>query len=274
MYYIDYLFDMEANYMIGGILLGVVAILCGGAFALSFFLKKNLYDLIGIGVSALSVVVASLFCYNELVLVAFWIALIALAYFMTRVCQTYHKKTIYEVPFWKLYFRMFFPLLTSSLLFRPWFSTEADGWYRIFPGFGMNVSGVYVYDVMVLNASKTDTVWNIISVVEILLFVALLLMQAILIWREFADPDNAYTWATIGMIVTCIGAMFVYGVYTSPNFLIATTMESAEKLNLATGQFETVFKPVQATVDNVTMAPVIVVLSGVANRLFYFERRK
>ena len=39
MYYIDYLFDMEANYMIGGILLGVVAVLCGGAFALSFFLS-------------------------------------------------------------------------------------------------------------------------------------------------------------------------------------------------------------------------------------------
>ena len=205
---------------------------------------------------------------------AFWIALIALAYFLAKVCQTYHKKTIYEVPFWKLYFRMFFPLLTASLMFRPWFSQEGDGWYRILPGFGMNVSGVYTYDVMVLNASKTETVWNIISLIEILLFVGLLMMQAILIWREFADPDNAYTWATIGMIVTCIGAMFVYGVYTSPNFEIATLMEESQKLNLATGQFETVFKPVEAAVDYVTMVPVVVVLSGVANRLFYIERRK
>lgn len=274
MYYFNYLFDCEYNYVLGGIVLGVVAVVCGVLMALALAKKMTAIYLPGAIVSFVCIVVTSLLCYNELFMIAFWIALVAFSMFLALICQEYHKHTIYEVPFTKLFFRMFFPVSVATLLFRPWFSQENGAWYRILPGFGMDVSGTYVYDVTVLNASRTDTVWNIISAVQILLFITVLAMQVILIWREFADPDNAGNWATIGMFVTCIGCAFIYGVYTSPNFMIATTMEASEKLNLTTGEFETVFKAVAADVDYITMAPIVAILLGAGNRLFYFDRTK
>lgn len=273
MYQLNFLFNLENNLLIGGIILGVVAVVCGALFALGFFKKMKALYLPGAIVSFVLVVVTTLFCYNILIMAAFLISVATLALFLTLICTEYHKKTIYEVPFTKLYFRMFFPVYVASLLFRPWFSEGETIIDRVLPGLGMNVTGVYTYDVSVLNESRTGTVLNIISVVEVLLFITVLTMQILLIWRQFADPDNAVNWATASLLVTCIGCAFIYGVYTSPNFQIATFMEASEKLNLSTGQFETVFKPVLSEAKFVTLAPAFAILMGAANRLFYFEKR-
>ena len=274
MYYINFLFDMETNFLIGGILLGVTVLVCCGLAVLSFLMKKPLLDLIGAIAAGVLIVANTLFCFNVLVMIAFLLSVAAFAFFLTRVCQEYHKKTIYEIPFWRLYFRMLCPTFAATMLFRPWFALVDESYYRIMAGLGLNFTGVYVYDVTVVNEAGTGTVWNIISVVEVLLFLLVFVMQVILIWREFVDPDNAATWATFGMIVTAIGGMFIYGVYTSPNFMIATFMEAGEKLNFDTMEFETVFSPVFTEEHTITFAPVMMILVGLVNRVFYFEKRR
>ncbi len=272
MYQLIFNLNLENNFLIGGIILGVVALVCGVLFALGFLKKiKSLY-LTGAIVSFVLVVATTLFCYNLLVMAAYIISVATLALFLALICSEYHKKTIYEVPFTKLYFRMLFPVYIMGLMFRPWFSEGNSIVDRVLPGLGLNVTGVYTYDVSVLNESKSGTVLNIISAIEVLLFITVLIMQVLLIWREFADPDNAVNWATASLLVTCIGCAFIYGVYTSPNFQIATFMEASEKLNLSTGQFETVFKPALSEAKYVTLAPVFAILAGAANRLFYFEK--
>ena len=278
MYYLNYMLDLENNFLIGGITLGVVIVLCGGLAALAIILKKPLMNTIGAIVAGVLTLVTTLLAYNVLLMIAFLISVAAFAYFLTRVCQEYHKNSIYSVPFLRLYFRMFFPSYIATMLFRPWFTELEDTAASILPGLGMNNTGTYVYDVTVINEGATGTVWNIISVVEILLFLLVLIMQVLLIWRNFLDPDNAPTWATFGMIVTGIGGMFIYGVYTSPNFHIATftLIEQVEKLNFSTGEFETTttFTPWPSTLDHLTTAPFVLILGGVANRLFYMDKRK
>ncbi|MBP5618592.1 MAG: hypothetical protein J6X61_05560, partial [Clostridia bacterium] len=176
----------------------------------------------------------------------------------------------------RLYFRMFFPTYIATMLFRPWFCESEEFIMQVMPGLGLNTTGTYVYDVTVINESATGTVWNIISVVQILLFLTVLIMQVLLIWREFIDPDNAPTWATFGMIVTGIGGMFSYGVFTSPNFHINTFMEGTEKTVFEGGELLTkyVFEPKPSNLDHLTLAPIFLILFGIANRLFYMEKRK
>lgn len=272
MYQLNFKFNLESNYLIGGILLGVAVVVCAALFVLGYVKKMKSLYLPGAIASFVLVVATTLFCYNLLVVAAFLVSVATLALFLALICTEYHKNTIYEVPFTKLYFRMFFPVYIATMLFRPWFSEAKDGVDRLLAGLGLHLTGVYTYDVSVLNESKTGTVLNIISLVEVLLFITILTMQVLLIWREFADPDNAVGWATAGMFVTAIGCAFIYGVYTSPNFQIATFMETAERLNLSTGQFETIFKPALSDARYVTFAPVFAILMGVVNRLFYFEK--
>ena len=278
MYYLNYLLDLENNLLIAGILLGATAVLCIGIAVLSFLVKKPIIDLIGAIVSGLLMVVTTLFAHHILTMIAYLLSVASLAYFLAKVCQEYHKKTIYRVPFVRLYFRMFFPIYVVGMLFRPWFSQADTFFYRFFPGLGLNDPGTYVFDVTVINEVATATVWNIISVLEILLFLMIFITQIVLIWREFIDPDNAPTWATFGMIITAIGGMFIYGIYTSPNFHIATytLIETTEKLNFSTGEFETVttFTPMPSNLDNLTAAPAFLVLCALVNRLFYMEKRK
>lgn len=276
MYYLNYLLNLESNYLIGGILLGVVIVLCGGLGALALLTKKSVFDTVGAVVSGLLVVTTTLLAYNILIMVAFLLAVAAFAYFMTRVCQEYHKKTIYQIPFWKLYFRMFFPTYIATMLFRPWFTQVPEntdpGSAPVLAGLGLNGTGTYVYDITVINESGTGTVWNIISVVQALLFLTVFIMQILLIWREFVDPDNAPTWATFGMIVTGIGGMFIYGVYTSPNFHIATYMEQGSKIDLSTMEEVVFFQPAQSNLDHLTFAPIVLILFGILNRIFYIEK--
>ena len=274
MYQLNFQFNLESNYLIGGILLGVTAVVCAALFVLGYLKKMKALYLPGAIASFVLIVVNTLFCFNMLIMAAFLISVATFALFLTLICTEYHKNTIYDVPFTKLYLRMFFPVYIATMLFRPWFSEATGAINRLFPALGLNVTGVYTYDVLVLNASRTGTVLNIISVVEVLLFIVVLAMQVLLIWRQFADPDNAISWATTSLFVTVIGCAFIYGVYSSPNFQIATFMEASEKLNLSTGQFETVFKPALSEAKNITLAPVIAILMCVANRLFYFEKNK
>ncbi len=274
MYQLNFLLKLETNNLIGGIVLAVVAVICGALIFLGYGKKVKALYLPGAIVSFVFAVATTMLSFNLLVVPAFLISIATFALFLALICTEYHTKTIYEVPFTKLYFRMLFPVAVASLLFRPWFSEADTAIARLLPGLGLNVTGTYVYDVAVLNESKMGTVWNIISAIEILLFIAVLAMQVILIWREFADPDNAVGVATAGMLVTCLGCAFIYGVYTSPNFQIATYTEAVERLNLSTGEFETVFKPTLSNVENITLAPIVAILMGVANRLFYFEKNK
>ena len=273
MFSVNYmLLDTANNYLVGAILCAVAVVLAAVAIFLSVKVKSKTAFIIANAVSVLNCAVTTFFCFNELVMVGYLISVVALAITLSITCIDYHKNTIYNVSFRNLFIRMLIPIYTAGLMFRPWFAQLDESWDKNMPALGLNVGGAYIFDVNVLSADGRDTVLNIISAIQIVLFLLVFGMQIVLIWREFADPDNAPTWASFGLAITVLGGAFIYGVYTSNNFNIATTMEIKQIFSLEVGDMVDVIRIGKADTNILTAVPLTFITLGVVNRLFYIEK--
>ncbi len=273
MFYVNYmLLDTANNYLVGAIMCAVAVALAAVAIFLTVKVKSKVAFIIANALSVVNFGVTTFFCFNELVMVGYLISVIAMAIVLSFTCIEYHKNTIYNVSFRNLFIRMLIPVYTAGLMFRPWFAQLPESWDKNMPALGLNVGGTYVFDVNVISADGRNTVWNIISAIQVVLFLVVFGMQLVLIWREFADPDNAPTWASFGLAITVIGGAFIYGVYTSNNFNIATTSEIKSIFSLEVGDMVDVLKVTRADTSNLTAVPLTFIALGALNRLFYIEK--
>ena len=273
MFYVNYmLLDTANNYLVGAIMCAVAVALAAVAIFLTVKVKSKVAFIIANALSVVNFGVTTFFCFNELVMVGYLISVIAMAIVLSFTCIEYHKNTIYNVSFRNLFIRMLIPVYTAGLMFRPWFAQLPESWDKNMPALGLNVGGTYVFDVNVISADGRNTVWNIISAIQVILFLVVFGMQIVLIWREFADPDNAPTWASFGLAITVLGGAFIYGVYTSNNFNIATTSEIKSIFSLEVGDMVDVLKVTRADTSNLTAVPLTFIALGALNRLFYIEK--
>lgn len=273
MFYVNYmLLDTANNYLVGAIMCAVAVALAAVAIFLTVKVKSKVAFIIANALSVVNFGVTTFFCFNELVMVGYLISVIAMAIVLSFTCIEYHKNTIYNVSFRNLFIRMLIPVYTAGLMFRPWFAQLPESWDKNMPALGLNVGGTYVFDVNVISADGRNTVWNIISAIQVILFLVVFGMQIVLIWREFADPDNAPTWASFGLAITVLGGAFIYGVYTSNNFNIATTAEVKSIFSLEVGDMVDVLKVTRADTSNLTAVPLTFIALGALNRLFYIEK--
>lgn len=212
---------------------------------------------------AASAVIATLFCFNLIVLAGYILSVIATAYGLTKWSQIAHEGTIYgNMGFWHRFAKFIIPVSVFFEMSRPFFidcKKEGEvGFYSFWSALGLRChkekgnkwspkpiienEGIAPFNV------DFDSL-SIVSVITLLLFIGVLAMQVILVWRQFVDPDNARDWADAGILVTCIGVMFIYGMFTSNNFKI------------------TAFD-----VENTSAALYVTVALGAINRLLYFEK--
>ena len=258
------IFQCEENYVVAAIVGALTAIIPIALVILSQVLKmqstKILYILTGASLAC--TIIATLFSYNIIVVVGYIVSVICTGIMIVKTCTAVHTNTIYKLGPVHLFAKVIIPLSIFFQFFRPIFVYCKDEtqipYYSNLAGIGLkcynaqprkwggpliNSEGVCAFDVNWEGA-------NYMTVITILLFLAVLVMQALLIWRQFKDPDNARDWADIGLIVTCIGTIFVYGMFTSNNLNIVE-LKYAENMTLT--------------------IPVIVVL-GILNRVLYFEK--
>ncbi len=279
MYLLNDLLSLEGNYLISAIVGGATALISVLMLVLAVKKKHDKIDamlIAGLAVTFACCVVSTLFCYNILVVVGYLVSLISLTAILCRTCIAYHINTIYDVEFKTLFLKMLFPVSVIGMMFRPWFVETKGAWYSLMAVLGLDSPGTYAFDVTVVEpGGRGITTWNIISVIEILLFIALITMQLVLIWRLFIDPDNAKSFSMTGMLITVILAAFIYGVYTSPNFNIATISKYGDYgyFDMDTYQYVDFvgYKVVASNTDNITAIPFAIAILGALNYLLYLE---
>ncbi len=258
-------FYCEDNIAIAAIVSGITALIAIAMVFLmnSAFKGNRTMTMIATIISAVSAVIATLFCYNLIVLAGYILSVIATGIGLAKWSQIVHEGTIYcNMSFMHRFAKFIIPVSVFFEMFRPFFIDCKDegeiGYYSLWSALGLRChkekvskwspkpiienEGIAPYSI------NFDSV-SIVSIITLLLFVAVLAMQIILIWRQFVDPDNARDWADAGIIVTCIGAMFIYGMFTSNNFNLTTY-----------------------SVENTAAALYVTVALGAANRLLYFEK--
>ena len=258
------IFQCEENIAVAAIVGALTAIIPIALIVITKFLKIKSTNLLYIATAAslLCTVVATLFSYHIIVVVGYIVSLLCSGYMIVNTCSQVHTNTIYKLGPVHLFAKVIIPLTIFFQFFRPIFvycKNEAQlPYYKNLAGLGLkcynaqprkwggpliNAEGIAAYDVKWEGA-------NIMTVITLLLFLVVLVMQALLIWRQFKDPDNARDWADIGLVVTCIGTIFVYGMFTSNNLGIADIKY----------------------VDNMTLTIPIIVILGALNRVLYFEK--
>lgn len=258
------IFQCEENIVIATIVGAITALLPIAIVVLSTMMKITKTNMLYIltGASLVSTIVATLFSYHIIVVVGYIVSVVCTGLMIVKTCSAVHTNTIYKLGPAHLFAKIIIPLSIIFQFFRPIFVYCKDesqlSYYKSLAGIGLkcynaqprkwggpliNAEGLAAYDV---NWEKV----NFMTVLTILLFLAVLVMQALLIWRQFVDPDNARDWADIGLVVTCIGTIFVYGMFTSNN------------LNIADIKY----------VENMTLTIPVIVILGILNRVLYFEK--
>lgn len=258
------IFQCEENIVVAAIVGAITALIPIAIVVLSNMMKITKASLLYIltGASLLCTVVATLFSYHIIVVVGYIISVVCSGLMIVKTCKAVHTNTIYKLGPAHLFAKIIIPLSIIFQFFRPIFVYCKDElqlpYYKSLAGIGLkcynaqprkwggpliNAQGIAAYDVNWEAA-------NFMTVLTILLFLAVLVMQALLIWRQFKDPDNARDWADIGLVVTCIGTIFVYGMFTSNN------------LNIADAKY----------VENLTLTIPVIVILGIINRILYFEK--
>lgn len=223
------IFHCETNYAISGAVGGITALIAIACVLASIYVAKKNQTLLLIltAISAVSTIVSTLFCYNQIVLIGYILSIVATGILLTKVCRTYHQNTIYDVSSLNLFGKIIIPLSVIFEFFRPMFvvckNSDDEFYYRFWSALGMNCysesMGKYAMTVSAQGYSVYNIeAWNIMSIICVIISIAVLVMQGLLIWRQFKDPDNARDWADIGLVITCIGTVFVYGIFTSNNF--------------------------------------------------------
>ncbi len=213
---------------------------------------------------AVSAVIATLFCFNIIVLAGYILSVIATGYGLTKWSSIVHEGTIYSnMGFWHRFAKFIIPVSLFFEMSRPFFVDCKDegevGYYSFWSALGLRChkekinkwkpDEPIVENEGIAPFSVDFDSMSIVSIITLVLFIAVLAMQVVLIWRQFMDPDNARDWADAGIIVSCVGTMFIYGMFTSNNFGITTH-----------------------SVENTTAALYVAVALGAANRLLYFEK--
>ncbi len=258
-------FYCENNYAIAAIVGGITAAIAVAMVLLmnSAFKGNRSLTSVATVACAVSAVIATLFCFNPIVLVGYILSVIATGYGLTKWCMLVHQGTIYgNISFMHRFAKFIIPVSVFFGMFRPFFvdcKNEGDVTYYSI----MSALGLRCHTEKASKFSKKPIIQNegiapfsidfdsmsIVSILTLVLFVCVLAMQVVIIWRQFIDPDNARDWADGGILVTCIGAIFIYGMFTSNRFNI-TTLDTT----------------------NATAALFVVVALGAANRLLYFEK--
>lgn len=254
----------EENYVIAAIVGAITAIIPIALVVLSHILKVKKLGMLYIfsGAALLCTVIATLFSYNIIVVVGYIISVICAGLLITKTCGVSHTNTIYKLSGAHLFCKIIIPLSIFFQFFRPIFVYCKDEaqipYYSNLAGIGLkcynaqprkwggpliNADGVAAYEVSWDSA-------NFMTILTILLFLVVIVMQVLMIWRQFKDPDNARDWADIGLIVTCVGTIFVYGMFTSNNLGIVD----------------------QKYADNMTMTIPVIVVLGILNRVLYFDK--
>ncbi len=259
------IFRCEDNYLIAAIvgaaalIISIVSVLMATVISKG---KNKVLIYIGIAGAFVATVVSSLFCFNIIVLAAYIISVICLGMSITSACIVSHQNTIYKLSPLHLFAKIIIPVSIVFELFRPYFvafknENDITNYYTILAGFGLNShtmkQGTYTTYVAAEGISIFSADWkhfNFVLIFLAVIFIAVLVMQLLLIWRQFKDPDNARDWADFGLIITCVGSIFIYGMYTSNNFGIVT----------------------QTKVEHVALTIPVIVVIGVLNRILYFEK--
>ena len=241
-------FFCENNIVTAAIVGGATAAIAITMIALMFTVFKNNSRMTMFATFAcvLSAVVATLFCYNVIVVVGYLLSVVAIAIGLTKWSQYVHQNTIYTgMSFTHRFMKFLIPVAVFFQMSRPFFlkcKNEGDiGYYSFWSSLGLRSHNVNQNrwskkwtDVVVEGYEPFNLDWENMSIVTflaLLLFFAILAMQVVLIWRQFVDPDNARDWADAGILVTCIGVLFVYGLFTSNGFsLIDTTAAENDTL--------------------------------------------
>lgn len=204
--------------------------------------------------------VATLFCYNLIVLAGYIISVVCTGIGLTKLCGVMHKNTIYNLSPLHRFAKFIIPVSVFFEMFRPFFidcnNKDDVNYYSVWSAFGLRCHtetvGKYATVVSSRGICAYDVNWediNITSIITLILFAVVLIMQGLIIWRQFVDPDNARDWADAGILVTCIGAMFVYGMFSSNNFGVT-----------------------KYSVEHTSLAVFVIVLLGALNRVLYFAK--
>ncbi len=255
----------EDNIVIAAAVSGATALISIAMVLLmnTVFKGNRTMTLIATVASFLMAIVSTLFCYNLVVLAGYIISVIATAIGLTKLSTIVHQNSIYaNISSLHRFSKFIIPLSVFFGMFRPFFvdcKEEGEiGFYSLWSAFGLRCNTIqtnkWTGKTTSINAginpySVDFDKLSIVSIITLILFVVVLAMQVILIWRQFADPDNARDWADAGIIVTCIGALFIYGMFTSNNFAITKYSVEYTAANL-----------------------YVVVALGALNRLLYFEK--
>ena len=259
------IFHCEENIAIAAIVGALTALIPIVVVFLSKSMKADKINLLYAltGVSLLCSIVATLFSYNIIVVVGYIISVICSGLMIVKTCSAAHTNTIYNLGPAHLFSKIIIPLSIIFQFFRPIFVYCKDEaqlpYYKLLAGIGLkchnveerkwatiiNSDGIAAYQVNL----ESDSI-NFMTILTLLIFVAVLVMQALLIWRQFKDPDNARDWADIGLVITCVGTIFVYGMFTSNNLRIADVKY----------------------VENITLTIPVIVILGLLNRVLYFEK--
>lgn len=258
------LFHCESNIAVAAAVSGATGILSIVMIVLmnKVFKNNHVSSIIATAVCFICAVVATLFCFNPIVLAGYIISVICTGIALTKLCALMHQNTIYNVSPLHMFAKFIIPVSVFFEMFRPFFvdckSEDDIKYYSIWSAFGLRchseTAGKYATVVNARGIEAFDIDWSdvkIVSIITLLLFLTVLAMQAVLIWRQFADPDNARDWADVGIIVTCIGALFIYGMYTSNNFNVQNASYS---------------------VEHTSMTVFVIVLLGALNRVLYFTK--
>ncbi len=264
-------FYCEEDFLIAGIVGGLTALIAIAMIVLSLTTFKNnrAGALIATIASFVSAFVATLFCYNLIVIPGYILSVVATAVSLSRLASIYHCNTIYaNMSMMHRFAKFIIPVSFFFAMFRPIFidcgTKKGDvPYYSWLSAIGLRCKevqvnkwtgrtsivkqGVNPYSVDLEAMFSED--FNIVAAITLLLFVVVLAMQVLLVLRQFADPDNARDWADAGILVSCIGAMFIYGMFTSNNFKVTS-----------------------ASVENTAANLYVLVALGALNRLLYFEK--
>ncbi len=258
------IFQCEKNILIAAIVGSATAIISLALLILVKALKLKKLSLLYIfsAISLVSTIVATLFSYNIIVVVGYIISIICTGLLISHTCNVNHFNTIYKMGPVHLFGKIMIPLAIIFQYFRPMFVYCKDEmrlpYYRLLAGIGLkcydaqprkwggpliNSEGLSAFDVNFKEA-------NFMTYVVIVVAVAVMAMQVLLILRQFKDPDNARDWADIGIIATCIGTIFVYGMFDSTNLGICDPKYA----------------------ENLTLTIPVIVCLGLLNRVLYFEK--
>ncbi|MEE1185956.1 MAG: hypothetical protein UHN02_01050 [Acutalibacteraceae bacterium] len=243
----------ELDNVVLSYIIGIIVILL--SVFISFICIKSKENNVksGLVLSIISLVMCAVsnFCaYHYIITIGCITSIVALAFSLAKLNLAVNKNKNFQVNLYSLFVRNLMPLSITALLFGPLFIDisfygESATFYKIWTLFGMKTVGVYAF--------SFDT-FNIIALLELCLLAALVGVQLYTLIQLFINPDYCDSWSLFHLIITVIGVLFVYGIYTSDNFLIFETMPSVS--NNLTQTFTIYF----------------IIILAVINKVVYFKR--